>query len=230
MKNEFVRDQYNNLFDAQTALNIRKLEGDGLITDLYPIGSGKEAHIFYTISRDGLEEALKIHRYSILAFRKMPDYMRARGKKVPNNRALIDLWTSYEFKYLLKSYELGIKVPKPYRQYKNVLIMKFIGEKGIPAPSCAKVKECDYQKAYTELLNALKKMAKAGFTHGDLSKYNVLYWDDNFYIIDFSQAVKITDATKHVLLRDIRNLNSWFSSYITVENEETILKEMGLQL
>ncbi len=230
MKVEYIRDEYNNIFDLQTAINIRKLEGDGLISSLYPIGSGKEAHIFYTVSNEGQEEAVKVHRYSILAFRKMPEYMRVRGKKIPNNRALIDLWTSYEYKYLLKSYELGIKVPKPYRQYKNVLIMKFIGEKGVPAPSCAKIKDYDYEKAYTDLLSSIKKMAKAGFTHGDLSKYNVLYWNSEFYIIDFSQAVKISDATKDILIRDIRNLNNWFKDYVKIEEEEKILKEIGIQV
>ncbi|MCW1311383.1 MAG: RIO1 family regulatory kinase/ATPase [Candidatus Rehaiarchaeum fermentans] len=222
------KDFYNGLFDNNTALNLRKLEGDGLVSELKgPFGSGKEALVFYTRSLDNLECAVKIHRYSINPFKKIPQYMRIRRKKVVNNLSIINVWTSYEYKYLLKSYNLGIKVPKPYRQYKNIIVMKFLGYNGIPAPLLNEINDFDKERVYSILLDSIKKMAKAGYTHGDLSAYNIMYFEDEPYIIDFSQSVKITPSTKDYLIKDINNLNAFFKE-IKTEPVEKILKEVGL--
>jgi len=51
--------------------------------------------------------------------------------------------------------------------------------------------------------------------HGDLSLFNVLYWDGKAIVIDFPQAVNPWDNPDSFFLleRDIRNLVTWFEDY-----------------
>jgi RIO kinase 1 len=57
-------------------------------------------------------------------------------------------------------------------------------------------------------------MARAGFTHGDLSAYNILVDDDRLVLIDLPQIVDIATNPRgpEFLERDCRNIAGWFAS------------------
>jgi RIO kinase 1 len=63
-----------------------------------------------------------------------------------------------------------------------------------------------------QLREDLGRMVGAGIVHGDLSPYNLLWWQDLLWIIDLPQAVDIALNLNalDILLRDLHNVASWF--------------------
>jgi RIO kinase 1 len=51
--------------------------------------------------------------------------------------------------------------------------------------------------------------------HGDLSAYNVLYWDGECWMIDFPQAVdpRVNPDAAEILRRDVTRLCDYFARY-----------------
>jgi RIO kinase 1 len=124
-----------------------------------------------------------------------------------------------------------VRVPRPIAVEKNVLVMEFIGDKGIPAP---RLKDSPHKNLSTTLRTILRyvKMlySKGQIVHADLSEYNILMRKGPV-IIDISQAVHIDHPlSKEYLKRDLENIVRYFSSLgITSESVpslyESITKE-----
>ena len=62
--------------------------------------------------------------------------------------------------------------------------------------------------------------------HGDLSAYNVLYWQERAIVIDFPQAVAATSNphAQRLLYRDIERLCQYFARF-GVEAEPRVLAQ-----
>ena len=106
-----------------------------------------------------------------------------------------------------------MNVPKPVEVEKNVLVMEFIGENGVSAPSLRGQPVDNPEKVYLQLLVSLKRLyRKAELVHGDLSEYNIMMWKGKPVIFDMSQAVPTSHPMAGFLLRrDLGNLNRFFS-------------------
>ncbi len=65
---------------------------------------------------------------------------------------------------------------------------------------------------WLQLVNALVALAGQGFTHGDLSAYNVLVHDGRLLLIDLPQAVDLVANPRGLayLRRDAANITGWF--------------------
>lgn len=201
-----------HVFDRNTLQNLNKLESDGYIGSLIgPVGSGKESYVF--LSRDYKDRtvAVKIHRHNIQSFNKIPSYLRLRGTKTGGYLKKIDDWSRFEYNSLSKAFDSGVNAPEPYRLFKNVIVMQFIGEGEVPARPAVKDTNFDVDRWYAEITGFIVKLGRKGMIHGDLSPYNILNFNGEPYLIDFSQALKLTNLTKEYLLRDIRNINKWFT-------------------
>jgi RIO kinase 1 len=223
---------FSHVFDEETLRNVNKLRGDGYIGDLLgPIGTGKESYVFYSRDFHKKEVAVKLHRHNIYSFKKIPSYIRLRGKKSGGFLHQINDWTRFEYSFLSKAYKLGINSPEPIRCYENIIVMGFIGEDGVPSKPAIKNSDFDVEKWYSTIIKFIIDMAKNGFIHGDLSPYNILNWNEEPYFIDFSQALKLSPLTKDFLIRDIQNINKWFLSlkFSRIESVETILYNIGLE-
>jgi RIO kinase 1 len=59
----------------------------------------------------------------------------------------------------------------------------------------------------------LVRVVAAGYAHGDLSAYNLLWWAEELWMIDFPQAIDIAANPMglDLLHRDIANITTWFS-------------------
>ena len=57
-------------------------------------------------------------------------------------------------------------------------------------------------------------MVATGVAHGDLSAYNLLWWDDRLWFIDFPQAVDIAANPQGLgfLHADVVNVCRWFAA------------------
>ena len=69
--------------------------------------------------------------------------------------------------------------------------------------------------AAAQLVDNLRLLVGAGFVHADLSAFNLLWWEDQLWLIDFPQAVDVT-TNPHAfdyLHRDLTNVGSWFARH-----------------
>jgi RIO kinase 1 len=225
-----VHKTYLHVFDDETLRNLNKLESDGYLGHLTgPIGSGKESYVFLSTDNQKRQVAVKIHRHNIDAFKKKPSYLKFRGAKTSGFFKRIDDWARYEFNFLSRAFRAGVNAPEPYRVFKNVIVMQFIGEGETQAPLAVKDTSFDVEGWYAMIIGFIVKMGKSGMIHGDLSPYNILNFKGEPYLIDFSQALKLSSFTREFLSRDIKNVSDWFRKLGVkeIKQEEEIIKEIG---
>jgi RIO kinase 1 len=70
-------------------------------------------------------------------------------------------------------------------------------------------------------------MAENGWTHGDLSEYNVLVAGDRVVLIDLPQVIDVVSNPdgRLFLARDAANVSRWFSKRGVREADESALVE-----
>ena len=97
------------------------------------ISTGKEANVFYAEGPEK-ELAVKISDFQ-QHFKAMDAYIMKdpRFTNIRNNkRDIIFAWTRKEFQNLKRAKSAGVRAPEPMFAEKNILIMEFMGEKGVP--------------------------------------------------------------------------------------------------
>jgi RIO kinase 1 len=118
--------------------------------------------------------------------------LRAMRKKTDYGRELLhQSWIAYEFTTLQMLREAGADVPIPYTMANNAIVMEFIGDENMSAPTLSEVSmELSGAKTLFErvMLN-LDILLSHDRIHGDLSAYNILYWNGDITLIDFPQVV-----------------------------------------
>jgi RIO kinase 1 len=103
--------------------------------------------------------------------------------------------------------------------------MEFLGRDEVPYPQLRNAEVEDYGAVYQQILGYVKQLyQEARLIHADLSEYNILYHEKP-YLIDMGQAVTLDHPRAPVfLIRDIKNLNRYFSRYCDVTDEEEVLR------
>ncbi|KAL0391775.1 UNVERIFIED_CONTAM: Serine/threonine-protein kinase rio1 [Sesamum radiatum] len=107
---------------------------------------------------------------------------------------MVKTWAEKEMRNLMRLRAAGIRCPAPLLLRLHVLVMEFIGKAGWAAP---RLKDADLsldklRESYVEIIMAMRTLyQKCKLVHGDLSEYNILYFDGHLYIIDVSQAVDL---------------------------------------
>jgi len=209
------------VFDSSTVLAVLELVRRKIIWDLKGVVSaGKESRVYWGKAPDGSDLAIKIYLTSSAEFRKgMIKYLMGdpRFQRIPKStRKLVITWARKEYRNLVAMYDVGASVPRPIAQYENILVMEFIGENGVRAPLLREVNLDTYEAeiVFYNVIEDVRKIYKfAGLVHGDLSEYNIMLHRNKAYIIDVSQAVKITHPNSHeLLLRDLNNLIRYFTT------------------
>lgn len=205
------------VFDRLTLQGILRFFKRGTIDKLHGVvKAGKEARVYYAIHKDGRELAVKIYYTHTAEFRKgMMRYIQGdpRFKRVrKNHRAIVYTWNQKEFSNLKLCEEAGINSPRPIEFYRNILVMTFIGEDGIPAPLLREYTPEDPTKFYHTVLQEMQTLwQKAGLAHGDLSEYNIMVDYEEPVIFDVSQAMLTFHPLADKLIeRDIQNINYFF--------------------
>ncbi|KUG20019.1 serine/threonine-protein kinase rio1 [hydrocarbon metagenome] len=220
-----VRD---DVFDEVTLLALYRLVHRKLISVIGgPISTGKEANVFYG-EIDGEALAIKIYRIQTANFKRMGEYLAGdrRFASVRGSRKeIIFTWTRKEYSNLSRASEAGIPVPRPVAFDRNILLMGFLGEDEIPYPQLRNAEIDDPAGTYHQILEYIKILYRnAGLVHADLSEYNILYREKP-YIIDMGQAVT-SDHPRAIpfLIRDVRNINRFFSRYCDVLDDKEIIE------
>ncbi len=232
------RKIYAEVLDGRTLKTLYKLSAKGYITALGGVVStGKEANVFYADGVfDGREVAMavKIYRIETSEFDKMDEYLygdeRFDMRRIsPKEKVFI--WTEKEFRNLERAKGAGVSVPQPFAYMKNVLLMEFIGEDELPAPTLVEIgkglRELDVEGIFNDVVKNLKKLyQKAELVHADLSEYNIMYFD-GVWFIDMGQAVTLRHPmSESYLERDVRNILRFFAKYGVKAEANEIIDEI----
>lgn len=212
------RATVEEVFDQTTRMVVFDLLNSGVLYEVNGVvSSGKEARVYWGKNREGKDLAVKIYLTSSAEFKKgMLKYIegdpRFKGVK-RDTRSLIAVWAQKEFRNLKEASEAKVRVPKPIAVKSNVVVMEFIGEEGVSAPSLKENPPENPERAYRLLVTYLKRLyQKAKLVHGDLSEYNIMMWKGRPVIFDMSQSVSIEHPMADFMLnRDLANLNRFFS-------------------
>jgi RIO kinase 1 len=143
--------------------------------------------------------------------------MRAMARRTEFGKELLSgQWALAEFEALGALLELGLPVPYPVQLDDREMLMEFIGSGGEAAPRLAQTRPDRDLLAdlFEQLRTAMLRLAQRGWTHGDLSPYNVLLEGERLVIIDWPQIVDIIGNPRgfEFLERDVANICRWFTS------------------
>ena len=198
-------------------MTVLKILNTGKLKELHGVvKSGKESRVYHGVDSDGGEVAVKIFLTTSAIFRQgRLKYFQGdpRFREIPHdNASMVDQWAIKEFWNLRLARDAGVEVPTPIHVEKNVLLLRFVGKDGVPAPLLRDVTLQSPRSWYGRILEMVKQLyLKAGLVHGDLSEYNIMIPNGFPVLIDFGQAVqKGHPESRSFLERDISNLNRYF--------------------
>lgn len=209
--------------DPRTRMVLFKMLNRGVFHDINGcISTGKEANVYHATKSDGQELAIKVYKTSVLVFKDRDryvqgDYRFRHGYCKHNPRKMVKTWAEKEMRNLLRLKAAGIRCPTPYLLRLHVLVMEFIGKAGWAAPRLkdAALSLDKLREGYVEMIVAMRTLyQKCKLVHGDLSEYNILYFEGHLYIIDVSQAVDLDHPHALDFLReDCLHVSDFFRKY-----------------
>ncbi|MEM4555129.1 MAG: serine protein kinase RIO [Candidatus Anstonellaceae archaeon] len=229
----------DSVFDRKTLLTLSKLMHGGYFATVdYPVARGKEANIYCATAEDGSKVAIKIYRIDTSNFIRMHEYLQGdlRFMHVKKNRFdVVCAWAKKEFSNLKEFYWAGIAVPRPIAFSRNIVVMEFLGQDGIPYSTLEQIGTTSPQHDFDFLLDEVKKIYQLGFVHSDISPYNIVVTYGGLKILDCAQAVLLAHPrSEEFLKRDINNLVKYFkkagatcdfeSAYNYVKDEKPVKK------
>lgn len=122
-------------------------------------------------------------------------------------------WIAHELTTLQLLSESGADVPRPIIRNESAILMEYIGDEDGPAPLLQHVRlaRAEAEAVFARLLDNVALFLSRDRVHGDLSPYNILYWQGRATIIDLPQAVDPTynRNAEALLARDVANLCAW---------------------
>ncbi|XP_075517163.1 uncharacterized protein LOC142551681 [Primulina tabacum] len=186
--------------DPRTRMVLFKMLNRGVFRDINGcISTGKEANVYHATKSDGQELAIKVYKTSVLVFKDRDryvqgDYRFRYGYCKHNPRKMVKTWAEKEMRNLMRLRAAGIRCPAPLLLRLHVLVMEFIGTAGWAAPRLkdAALSLDKLREGYMEMIMVMRTLyQKCKLVHGDLSEYNILYFEGHLYIIDVSQSVDL---------------------------------------
>ena len=209
------------------------VSGDATQVELGMLKTGKEADVHLVERRLGDDvNVLAAKRYRKFEDRLFRNDARYRaGRRTGESRldkAMAEgnkagmafrarMWLSTEFDTLSRLWSAGVAVPYPVQKLGNELMVELIGSAEAAAPRLvhARLDKPALHDAWTQLVDNLRAMVRAGVVHGDLSPYNILWDDGRLVIIDFPQSVDPIAHPEGIALldRDVANVAGWFGRH-----------------
>ena len=208
----------------KTPAGLQPLIDDGIVDEvILALKSGKEASVY--VVRCGTEiRCAKVYKdMGQRSFQQRAQYQE--GRKVRGSRQARamsrstrygrkeqeSVWKNAEVSALYQLTAAGVRVPKPYGYFNDVLVMELVTDaQGQSAPRLGEV-ELTPERArefHGFIIQQVVRMLCAGLIHGDLSEYNVLIDAAGPVIIDLPQAVNAAGNNNAfaMLRRDVANI------------------------
>jgi RIO kinase 1 len=215
---------------------------DQIVTDVTRlVKGGKEANVYACTGHPatGMDLiAAKLYRPRMLRHLKNDAVYKAgrmlrdaEGKQIKGRREKLALrkktsfgkqvdiqwWIGNEYRTQTQLFAAGANVPKPIGHQGNTILMAYIGDEYGPAPTLSEVRlpQDEAEPLFQRVMDNVALMLNNHLIHGDLSAYNILYWDGSIYLIDFPQMVEArhNPHAYELLERDITRVCEYFSSF-----------------
>lgn len=162
----------------------------------------------------------------------MPDRRLERAVAKRSRRGIAAIehsWINHEYNTMQVLYEAGARVPRPYAMSGHALVMEFLGDEEGPAPKLkhTHLERPEAVRLHTALLDEIRLWLANDRIHGDLSPFNILYWNGEAVVIDFPQAINPHDnpAALMLLERDVRTVCDHFAGYGIASDPERITRD-----
>lgn len=131
-------------------------------------------------------------------------------------------WINAEWETLRAVHRAGAHVPKPLAYSGAAILMSYIGDEDGVAPPLARaaLPPEGGPRLFQTVMANIERFLACNRVHGDLSPYNILYFQRRLTIIDFPQAVdpRFNPNAFDLLLRDIDNVYRFFARHgVTAE-------------
>lgn len=168
--------------------------------------------------------------------------LRALGKKTAFGAQVAHTsWLMYEYTTLQFLYNVGAAVPKPIAASDNAILMGYVGDAYGAAPTLNTVRldSAEVLPLFRKTIDHINLMLRNGRIHGDLSAYNILYWNGDITLIDFPQVVNSTVSKEthfrgsrvnpdayEILQRDIQRVCDYFIRQGVKCDPQQVLDEM----
>ena len=124
-------------------------------------------------------------------------------------------WIAHEFRAMEALFAAGADIPRPYARAGNTIAMDFVGDEIGSAPTLNEValERDEARPLFERAMRNVEILLANGFIHGDLSAYNILYWEGEIKLIDFPQAVAPRDNRNafRIFARDVTRLCEYFA-------------------
>jgi RIO kinase 1 len=145
-----------------------------------------------------------------------PGMLKARHKRsVYGEQIRHQSWIAYEYQTIRCLHAAGADVPQPYEMGENAILMSYIGDEAAAAPTLNSVtlEPGEVRRLYERILRNVEIMLANGIVHGDLSAYNVLYWEGQITLIDFPQVISPAShrSAYSIFSRDIARICEYFA-------------------
>lgn len=195
---------------------LKILSNRNIITAIGPqIGIGKEAEVY--LAHDSLEQdrIIKMFRLGRSSFKQIK---RKRDVKTGTNSWLLLNIETAKKEYDILTYlkDSSTSFPSPlYRSFHCIVMEPIYGSR------LSDIENLDYPELVLEKIISNMTIAyRKGYINGDLNEYNILVNDDNIFILDWPQAVRVDTTNADVLLtRDVNNIIKFFSRKFKIEGD-----------
>jgi RIO kinase 1 len=123
-------------------------------------------------------------------------------------------WIAHEVKTLNLLHAAGADVPEVYASGDNAILMEYIGDEDLAAPTLNTLKlgMREASVLFERALLDIEIMLANQRVHGDLSAFNIFYWRRNITLIDFPQAISPHENRNAywIFQRDVRRICEYF--------------------
>ena len=202
------------------------------------IKGGKEASVYLLKGSPTSGEeflAAKIYRPTIFralkndhVYRQGRRNLDANGETVKKKRELHAIrkrtsfgdqlrqvsWIQHEIQTMNILAEAGCDLPRFFTANDRTLLMEYIGSPDMAAPTLNTVRlpKGDAARLFRRTIENIERMLAHNRVHGDLSAYNILYWEGQITLIDFPQAISPRENLKafEIFERDVVRICEYF--------------------
>jgi len=220
---------------------------EGWITQvLYLVKSGKEATVYCCEARPstglGLVAAKLYRAREHRSFRNDAVYQAGRvildghARRAVKNKSRFGreaqqgMWINHEWETLQALHAVGCDVPEPFARTEGAILMGYRGDESASAPRLHELSlpPDEAHHAFQVLMRNVELFLANNVIHGDLSAYNVLYWQGAPTVIDFPQAVdpRFNPHAVALLERDVANLCGYFARQGVRADAKAIVRDL----
>jgi len=141
-------------------------------------------------------------------------------------------WIGNEFSTQQKLFEAGAAVPRPISHNGNTILMDYVGDEWQAAPTLIDSVPAAGEAGdlFALIMDNVALFLDHHLVHGDLSPYNILYWDGTVIVIDFPQMVdaRVNPHAYDLLRRDIARVYAYFARHGVRADAEQLARDLWL--